>query len=308
MQKPRGYRPPQYEQNGAYTQRQYRDEYEKPNAFLSALLYIVTIVSICAFIGLSVLRSLGVGHVIRNTDILSILEDAAVGEHTYYIVDQVNGLHFNNNEVTLEDINDFIQSEAVSDEIGSIIDDYANAFILGNPDHHITTDDIVSIARNLEPELYEFFDHRMTDEDFEHLASTMDDILDFDSLNVSGLMEDLDVDLSVPLILISPMLIWSVGILCVLLLAAIFILRRGNPADAALAVGIPIAFSGLIIFVAGVYIGAYPEALGETAQRFARYLEDPAHLLSQQGFTYAAVGVTIIIISFMAGKVAQRGR
>jgi len=263
---------------------------------------------LCAFIGLLVLRTLGVGHIIRNTDIIYYMEDALVDEHTYYIVDQVNNLPFNNNEVTLEDVEDFIKNEAVSNEIGSIVDGYANAFIMGNHDHHVTTDDIVEMARNLEPEFRDFFDHRMTDSDFDQLAMTLDDILDFDSLTVNGLMEDFDVDLSIPLILISPTLLWSVGILCLLLLATIYVIRKGNPADASLAVGIALTISGLIAFVGGVFVGANPGVLGETAERYYWYLEEPAHQVSQFGFAFAAVGALIIIISIMYSKVAQRGQ
>ena len=301
-----------YSQNNAYfpskTRPSYNNDYEKPNTVLSALLYILTTASLCVFIALIVLRSLGVGHVIRNTDILSYLEEASAGEHTYYIVDQINNLPFSNTEVTLWEVEQFVQNEAVTDEIGTILDGYANAFVMGNHDHHVTTGDIVKMARNLEPEFSEFFDHRMTESDYEQMANTLDDILDFNSLTVSGLMEDFDVDLSVPLVLISPALMWAVGTLCVLLLAAIFILRKDNLADASLATGIPLVASGLLTFIGGLYIGTHPEIFGDVLQRYSRFIDDPAHLLSQYGFLFAAVGILIIIISFMLRKVAQKDR
>jgi len=307
MQNSRGYRPQPYTKNNANAYRQAAQEYEKPNAFLSVLLCIITIISLCVFIGLLVLRTTGVGHFIRETNVYEIMVNASEGEEsTHYIINQVNGLPFHNQDLNLDDLSLFLHRESVSDEIGVIVDGYANAFIMGNLDHHVTSDDIVQMARNLDDDLYEFFGHRMTEADMEHLASTLDDVLDFNSLTINGLTEDFGIDLSVPLVLISPLLLWSVGILCILLLAVIFIIRRGNPVNGAFAVGITLTISGLFAFTGGLFAGANPGAFGETVERYYRYLEYPAHLLSQYGFFFAAVGIITIIISFMVHKVSKR--
>jgi len=315
MQSSRGYRRQQYTQNGAYAQRQYDNGYEKPNAFLSALLYIITITSIFVFICLIVLRSLGVGHFIRSSNVHGFLVSATEGdEHTYYIVNQVNGLYFHDQELDLYDVAYFVLRDSVSDEIGVIVDGYANALSMGNLEHHVTTEDIVQMTRNLEDDFYELFDYRMTEEDREHLASTLDDVVDFDSLTINAIMEDYDLDLRLPLMLISPMLLGAVGLLCILLLAVIFIIRRGNPPEGALAVGIALAFSGLAAFITGAIMGANPEffisLISESLLRigYTQLIEDPAHLLSQYGFLFAAVGVVTIIISIMVTKVSQRNR
>ena len=308
MQRSRGSRQQAYSQNGAYAQRQYRDEYEKPNAFLSVLLYLLTIISICFFICLIVLRSTGVSHVIRHTDVYVVLSDMFEGDYTYYIVNQVNGLGFHDEEITLQDVAVFIRTESVADEIGTIVDGYAAALIAGNHDHHVTVDEIMQMTRNLEPEFQEFFNYQMTEDDREHLAMTLDDVLDFDSLTIETIMDDYDIDLTIPLILISPLLLWSVGILCLLLSATIFVIRRGSPADGALAVGIAFTISGLIAFVAGIVVGTNPGVLGETAERYFWYLEYPVHLISQYGFFFAAIGVVTIIISLMVKKVSQKNR
>ena len=279
---------------------------KKPNVFLSVLLCVFAFFFMLIFIILAVVRSLGVGHIIRNTDIVGILEEATVGEHTYYIVDQINGLPFNDVEVTLHDIEAFIQREAVTDELDVILDGYTTALILGNLDHHVTTEDIVNMARNLEQEFYELFDHRLTEDDYEHLAMTLDDIMDFSSLSIDGIMQDFDVDVTIPMILLSPVLIWSVAIVSIALLVLIFIQRRKNIADASLFTGIPIAFSGVVAFFAGLFLGARPEVLGDMAQRFARFIEDPVRLVTQYGFAFAAVGVTVIIVAFIFRSVAPR--
>jgi len=279
---------------------------KNPNAVLSVLLCILAMLLMCTFIALAIIRSLGVGHIIRNTDIVGIIEDATLGEHTYYIVDTINGLPFNDTEVTLHDIEDFLKREAVTDELDIIIDGYTMAFIMGNLAHHVTTDDIVNMARNLKPEFYDLFGHHLTEDDFEYLAMTLDDIMDFDSLSIDGIMQDFDVDLSIPMILMSPALIWLAGIFSVLVLALIFIQHRRNIAAASLAVGIPIALTGLMAFIAGLIIGARPEILGERALRFSRFIEDPVYLITQYGFVFMAVGVTILIIAFIFKSVAPR--
>jgi len=240
---------------------------------------------------------------------VEIIEDASLGEHTYYIVDQINGLPFSDVEVDLHDVEEFIKRKAVTDEIDIIIDGYTMAFVFGNLDHHVTTEDVVKLARRLEPEFYDFFGHRLTEEDFEYLAMTLDDILDFDSLSIDGIMQDFDIDRSlvtIPIVLLSPVLIWSVGLLSVALLVLIVILRRRNIADAFLSVGIPIALSGIIAFIAGLFIGSNTEMLGDTAQRFTRFIEDPVYLITQYGFAFAAVGVTISLVAFVFKYVAPR--
>jgi len=282
--------------------------YTKPNSVLSGLLYFLTILSLCFFIALMVLRSTGVAHIIRSTDVYGLLLSATDSEdYQYYIEHQINSLHFNEQELELFDVAVFIQRETVSNEIGGIVDEYATALVLGNLDHHVTTDDIIRVARNLEPDLNELFDHRMTDADYEHLAATLDDIMDFDSLSVSGLMEDLDMDLTIPFTIISPVLFWSVGGLCLLLLIIIFIIRKHNTAEASLAVGIPITISGLLAFLAGTLISAYPGVLCSAAQRFSNYLDRPVYLLTQYGFIFAAIGVLIIFVSFLF-RVTQKNQ
>jgi len=254
---------------------------------------------------LMVLRSAGVSNVIRNTDILHYLEDASVGEHTYYIVDQVNTMHFSNTEVTLHDIEEFIKKDTVSNGISGILEDYALAFTLGNLDHHVTTDDVVNVARDLDEELSEFFGHDMTEEDFEYLAERLDDILDFDSLTIDGLMEDFDVDMSMPLMLLSPALRWLVGILSVLLLFTIFYIRRKNLPAASLAVGVPVVLSGAIAYAAGMVVNHLTHTPDSTFQRFERFLEEPLALIMQYGSVLAIVGGSIVLISFILVKTSK---
>jgi hypothetical protein len=279
---------------------------KKPNVILSVILGILAILGICFFIALLTVRSFGVGHIIRNTDVLGILEDFSTGEHAYYIIDQVNGLPFNETEVTLYDIEEFIKREEVTDEIDRIVDGYATALMLGNFGHHLTVDDIITAARNIAPELNDFFEHSMTDDDFQRLAQTLDDIMDLNSMSLEGIIEDLDMDMSpLPLILLSPALLWVVGLISGGLLLVLFLLRKRNIAAAILSVGTPIILSGLISLGAGTFVTSRLEAADGEQVWFSRFLEDPVQLFTQLGLITAVAGAVIIVVSLVVRLVRR---
>jgi len=285
----------------------------KLNAFLSVILSLFAVLSISAFIVLLVLRTTSLlPGIIRSTDFLDMLFLSEDGEHAYYITDQINALPFNDTEVTLHEIDDFIKKDVVSGEISVIADGYIRALGRGNLDHHVTTDDVVAAVRNIEPELNEFFNHQLTEEDFEHMAHTLDDIMDFDSLTLGGLMEDFEIDpeiIRLPAFIMSPTPLWITGIVSALLLFAIVFLNKRNIANAVLIAGIPVAVAGLLTFAGSMYFSASPEAFGETVHHYvelySRYIDGPVHSISQYGFAFAAAGVLIIVVSLMIRRVAQ---
>jgi len=280
----------------------------KPNAFLSALLAVIAVVLICIFIVLLVIREVGIGHVIRNTDIVGALEAAVDGdgEQSGYILDQINDMPFNEGKIQPKHIDAFLKDDAVTHEIESIIDAYALAFTLGNHDHHITQDDVVRIVTAIEPEVNWLFSHEMTQADIEELAQTLDDIIDFSSLSVDGLMQDFDVDMTVPLLIISPAIIWLVGITSFIILLFIFLLRRKDIVSAAFAVGIPIALAGLIMLAAGAWLNSTPELPGDIINRFSNYLELPIKLLIQYSLTVATIGIVIAATAFIFKAIRAR--
>jgi len=284
--------------------------YSKLNAILSVFLCVLAVIMICGFLVLMVVRSMGVGHVIRNTSIVGMIEETTVGINPASIVDQINELPFNEAVLNLYDVEDFLRLEAVSDELAGIVDAYATAFMLGNHDYHITKEDVITIARNLEPEINEFFSHRLTEEDFDFLAVILDDIIEFETLSIDVIMEDFDVDLTIPLVIISPVLIWVAGILSLVLLAGIFLrkfLRSGkNPVDASLAVGIPIAISGFLALIFGLVAGANPTILGNTSLQFVRLVERPIDLITQYGLLVTVVGLIIIVAVILIKKLKRK--
>ncbi|MCL2425386.1 MAG: hypothetical protein FWD05_03505 [Oscillospiraceae bacterium] len=275
------------------------NEYRKPNGFISAFLNLCAIFFICVFISLLVVRTANVPQIIRQTDFVGILEVIAVGEHSYYIVDQINALPFHNAHVDLYDIDAFIRTEAVSNEIGNILGLYAAAFADGNLDYHITANDVVYVTRNLNPELQELFHHNMTESDHDALARRLDDIMDFNSISVAGLMYDFDIGTTIPSAFLSSTLLWVFGLISASFLLIIFLLRIRSFPDAFLAVGIPITISGLIIFVIGLFIGTAPALFGYTIQRILGFLDGPAQLITQYGLRFAIAGGAVIALSLV---------
>jgi len=277
----------------------------KLNIVVTVLLYVLTTVFMCAFIILLVLRTDNAASIIRHTDFTAVLEEAGIAEHSYYIANQLNGLYFHDTEVSVSDIEEFIKSPAVSDEIGGVLDDYARAFASGNLNFHLTADDIAGIAKSLEPEFNVLLDHHMTDEHFEHLARTIDDIIDLSELSVGNIINELGIDTTIPYLLLSSYLLIGTGLLCVILLALIFLQRRSDIAGAFLVIGIPIALSGLICFILGLWFGSLsvsPESSFHTA---AVFLSGPAHVASEYGFAFAAVGVIVVVVSYAIGHAGK---
>jgi len=237
---------------------------------------------------------------------LGILEESGFAEHSYYITNQLNGLYFHDTELTLEDIEEFIQRDTVSNEIGGVIDGYARAFVVGDLDYFITTDELADIARNIEPELNELFHVRLTDDEIEYLAEAIDDIIDFEGFSVGYIIEDFELDMTIPNLFLGSSLRWAFGLFSVALLLIIFILRRGNIADALLGVGMPIIISGILAFICGLTMSAYPQFFGETFYALSRFIDGPIYLMTQHGFAFAAAGATLIVVSIVMNSAAPK--
>jgi len=275
----------------------------RANVFLSIVLGVLMFILTCVFIILLVLRVGNVANVIRNTEINEILYET---ELSHYILFQINSLPFNDTWIELPDVEDFIRSDAVSDEIGNIAGAYANAIIEGNLDYYLTTEDILSIVQNLEPELRHLFDHQMTEADYEYLAVILDDIVDFEGLSVGGIIEDTGIDLSLLRLAVSPVLLWGAGILCAITVLFTFLLHWRRIPDALLFTGVPIMLSGLVCFTAGAIFAFYPYLLGDTLAGLLRYAGGLTPLIIRHGIAFAVAGVLIIVASRVLLLVKRR--
>jgi len=265
----------------------------RANVFLSIILSALMFILTCVFIVLLVLRVGNVANVIRNTEITEILYETEI---SYYILNQLNTLPFNDSWIELSDVENFIRSDAVSNEIGNVAEAYVNAIIEGNLDYYPTSGDIVLIVQNLEPELHQLFDHQMTDADYEHLAVILDDIIDFEGISVGYIVEDVGIDMKLLRLAVSPVLLWGAGILCAITILFTFLLQWRRIPDAFLFTGVPIMLSGLLCYAAGAILAFYPYLLGDTVFRLSRFAGGLTPLIIRHGVAFAVAGVLIIVV------------
>ena len=266
------------------------------NGLVAVILCILMLVFTCTFTALLVVRTGNVPRIVRNTDISGILGDTDIG---YYMEYQLHYLPFNNSVIYLTNIEVFLTSDAVSNEIGIVAERYARALTAGELDYYLTTEDILDIIEHIEPELYELFDHHLTEEDNLIFATTLDDILDLENLTVGGIIEDVGIGTTIPYLIVSPYLIWVVGLLCFGTLFTIFYYCRKKVADAFLIAGLPILLTGLIFLAGGIVLDSHPELLGGSLYTLARLAAGAAGILEDYGVVLTAAGALTVAVSFV---------
>jgi len=270
---------------------------------LSALLCIMMFIFTCVFTALLLLRAGNIATIIRNTDISEIIGETDIA---YYLVHQLNSLPFNDAQISLSDVEGFIKTDAVSEEIGNIFSDFASALNNGDFEYHLTTDNVLGIVKNLEPELQDLFDHRMTETDNIILARTLDDILDFQGLTVGGIIYDFGIDTFVPRLLLSPYLLWGTGILIVLTLCFIILLNIRKIHNAFLQSGIPVALSGFAYLITGLVLDAYSGMSGGTLQNLSRLVAGVIPLVIRYGTVLTVTGAASIAVYLILRARKQR--
>jgi len=266
------------------------------NNLLSAVLCLFMFIFSFVFITALILRVENTAIIIRNIDITGVLFDTEIA---YYMESQLNGLPFNNSYITLNEIENFIKSDAVSNEIGKVAGKYTSALSAGDFDYHITTGEVFELSKNLAPELYELFDHRMTEEDYGHFVRTLDDILDFRGLSINGLLEDFGINAAIPYLLLSPFLVWGTGIICILCLLLICLHHKSNIKSALIFAGIPVALSGLVYIAAGVITGFYPGLLSDSINRLLMLAGGFIILAVRYGIIFTTTGLLSVAAYFV---------
>jgi len=265
----------------------------KPVSYvLSILLFILT----CVFTGMLMIRAGNATVIIRYNDFLEFIEET---EYAYYIVNTLNGFPFNEAYIDFETVEEFLNTEAVSNEINSVIDMYAEALARGDLDFHLSSDDVFYIVLNLEPEISELFDHQMTIEDSDNLTRMIDDILGFDSLSVGGILEDFGLGTTLPFLFVSPYVLIFVGVLCFAIIMILFWINKNAIAGVFPAVGIPVMLSGLLFLILWLMIDRYPQLLGEAFSWYASLTGGIAFLAMRYGTITLIAGFVFSLLYFV---------
>jgi len=315
----------------------------RPNAFLSGLLCILAVIFLCALFFLLLLRAVNIPTVIRNTDITAVLEETGLSgeimnyiedlvhmesearQHTEYIDEYISeyteyydeydeyidtetyaDVIDSYQDIKIADVEKFLTSAAVAREVGGIVDDYAREFTQGNLDYHMTSKDIMSAVRNLEPELDDLIGRSLTEAEYAYIENTLNDNVNFRNMSVGVLLNEMDIEPVIPFIHFSAYLIWIALFLCVFLLIIIYVHHRQSAPAALRAVSVPIIISGTIFLVAGVLFSIYPELYGYAVYDMAIYLGGVAHVVRLYGFAFIAVGAIFILFSIAANIIKNR--
>jgi len=271
---------------------------------LSASLSIFLFLLSFFFTALLLIRIVNVTMVIKNTDIYGVLEDTEIA---HYMVSQLNSLPFNNTWINLYDVENFIKTDAVSNEIENIYKIYVKALNSNNLEYHLTENTVLGIVTNLEPELTYLFSHNMTEADNIVLTRTLDDILDFKGLTVSGIIYDVGVNAIVPRLMFSPYTLWGLGILIALLLCLTILHNTGKLEKTLMHSGIPIALSGVLYLLPGIILGSSPEMPGGRLLTLSKLTAGVIHLFIWSGIVLSAIGVILIVGSFVFKRLRSTG-
>ena len=264
---------------------------------ISTLLSILLFFLSCIFAILMILRPGNAGVIIRNTNFIWAFNET---ELSHYFLYQLNGLYFHEAEIDIFDLGDFIQSEAVSKEISRIALKYSRAFTSGKHDYAITKEEVYDIVVKLEPELYELFEYHMTESDYQHFAQTLDDILDFRSLSVEAIIEDLHLVAFIPYLHLFFWLVWIVGLLWSALIFLIFWYQRRGNFIAFLYTGIPVLLSGLTYLTIWMRYDYLRETLTNLSiYRLTMLAAGVLYLLKWYALAFAIVGALAVAAYFV---------
>jgi len=265
----------------------------RANGFVSVILGLLMLILVCVFLLLLAVRSISTARVIQDTDIAWVLEETGVSNE---IVDQINRLPFVEDRVDIRDVDAFIRNDVVSREISRALGGYLAAFAEGDLSHHITQGEVLYIVRNLEPELNNMFGHQMTEADHERLSRALDDAVDFRRLSIGNLMDEADVDLTIPQFAASGNLLILVGILCIVTLLLMVLHHRRTLSDVLKNAGVPIMLAGLVCFLLGFVISSYTQMFGALFHRISSLLSAPIGLFITYSLYAAGIGAALVIV------------
>jgi len=262
-------------------------------AVLSVLLGFLAFASICVFIVLTVFRQNNIESFIKEIDLAWVIEDIGLQDDIANVLNEIPDFH---PVFDADGVDEFIKRDTVSNELNSIVDGYLNAFIEGDFDHHVTHDDIIDIAKNLEPEILDQFGIEMTEEDYRILSQALEDIEEFETLRIGNLFENENMDMAyfIHLYTFYPLVI--TGILCVIFLFNIYLVNWKSTTAALTAMGVPVLLAGLAT-LSGPAVILYSASFSEELATVLKYFEGPVNLFFQRGIAVAAVGAILIVSS-----------
>jgi len=262
---------------------------------LSVIMGLITFISVCMLIGIMLVRSVNVTDLIKSIDIATIIEETGIYEN---IVDEINDILQENLDIKVQDLENFVKLDAVTDEIGRIVDGYLTAFAEGDLDHHITSGDLADFARVLAPDVSELFNYELTEKDYDNIIRVAEEHIDFSILSIGSILDEANIETSAVStinIMFSVYLPLSVFTFCVLIIFNILLFHRKKIEYGFLTAGIPMILSGFAFLIAGFFLSYLVFMVSGLLYSLAMFLSGLTSRIMIYGIICAAAGISSVI-------------
>ena len=267
---------------------------------LSVFLGVLCFAFILVIAALVTVRPANIPVIVAGADVTWVLEETNIGD---IVVDGLNRSDLIKKEIDIYDIKELLKRENVAAEFGLVAEKYAKAIADGDFNFYMNSRDIVRFIKAIAPELYDELGIRLSDEDYDAIADSINNYVDLKSYSVVRVMEQQSVDVVVPHVVFSVYPLIIVSLLCALVIFNIILLHRKKVGNALLVTGIPLSVSGLVLVALGLVIGPFTGLIGnDIVYGVFMLASGMAALVLILGFSLLILGVAFIILFRMAGK------
>jgi len=272
--------------------------------FLSFLLSIIAYALICAFVALLAARPSNIPELIQGTDVVWIMEEIGLDD---IILQQVNDTFINDLSIDIYDIEQFLKRSNVADELGKAADGYIKALTEGNTGYYLSSREIVSFLKAVAPDIRDQFDYKLTDDDFDLIIESLEEQVDLKEFRVEKILQDVNIDITVPGVVFSVYPLIVTGILCALVLFDIFLLHRRRVEKGFLTAGVPVILAGMTYIAAGMLFGFFSNLLSSTALfMITRLAGGIAYMIFIYGLVCFSAGFLFLILYVIIGSIKRK--
>ena len=265
-------------------------------AILAVMLGVSGFAFIFVFIALTVVRPGNIPNILVGSDITRILEETGLSEE---IINGINDSKLSGINVDIDSLKDFIRRKNVANEVGNVAERYVSAVTDGDFDYYLTSREIVSFLRAIASDIRDEFDYRLTSDDYDYIANSLTTDVNLKDYRVGVLLDDADIDVTIPYLLLSVYPFLIICFICVLLVFNIFLLYRNRVRTAFSIASIPFILSGLLCLITGLLIGPFSGLFsGTELYGLLRAAAGIAGLLIMPGLICLGIGV-IFLVAFI---------
>ena len=271
----------------------------------AAILFSVLIlVFSIAIIALAIVRPHNIRTAIMEADVSMIVDQTGLND---VIVNSIAKSPFQYINVDIESIDYFIRRKNVREEISKVVEKYASAITNGDFDYHITPREITDFLKAIAPDIRDEFEYRFTSNDYKQITDSLifnETLKDYGVGKVLG-VAGIDAVALYVLFSIYPLLV--AAILFATLIFDIFLLHRKKVRNAFLNIGIPLAFSGVIVAGGSLMFGPLSKLLNSSGLYLvANAVGGYINLAFFAGLICLGAGIVAIMAYYIVAKVLKK--